>query len=74
MSLCRFFILMDQFVVSRFSGTEHLLIEDKLSSRQQLEFIRSEGKTEVLCLNWVLRGSMHMLRTCEKLYGELVLA
>ena len=37
-------------------------IVDKLSSRQLLDFIRSEGKGEFLPLILVLRCSMHMFR------------
>ena len=37
-------------------------IVDKLSSRQPLDFIRSEGQGDFLCLILVLKCSMHMVR------------
>ena len=54
------------------SGTEHWLL--KTSFHPLLWTSSGLRETEKLYLTWVLRGSMRMLRTCEKLCGVVRLA
>ena len=78
--MCRFLILLKyQQAVDSLNRTP-VGIVDKLSSRQLLDFIRSKGKGDSLCLILVLRCSIHMLRClnmpsmpCSSMYMPIII-